>query len=570
LHRLLCYPFNSGEILSRRRRIRRELLEDGAARIEKRVAILGGSTTHDIKEILELFMMSHGIMPTFYESEYAQYLKDALFPNTMLENFKPDIIWIHTSLCNFADFEHFPKMWERLREVYACPVIQNNFEYTFYRLTGNREASHGKVYEITRANLEIAEYARTHENFFILDINWLSADYGIMEWSDPFYRHMYKLALALPAIPTLCHNAANIIKSIFGKNKKAFALDLDNTLWGGTVGDDGAEGIVIGQETSVGQAYSEFQSYIKAHKDIGVILNVISKNDEENALAGLNRPDSTLTPDDFILIKANWEPKSQNLADMAAELSLGADAFVFADDNPAEREIIRQSFPETAIPEMDKPEHYIYAIDRAGYFEVTALTLDDAKRHDRYKANAERGKRQASFTDYRDYLLSLEMTAEIMPFCPMYMSRIAQLTNKSNQFNLTTKRCTQTEIEQIAADSRYITLYGKLTDKFGDNGVVTVMFGRIDGVCLHIELWLMSCRVLGREMEDALLDELVQAAAKKGVNELRGYYYPTAKNNMVKDFYPRMGFETIGDGEFLLDITKYERRCYTINVNGTA
>ncbi|MDR0858707.1 MAG: HAD family hydrolase, partial [Oscillospiraceae bacterium] len=286
----LTYPFNAEQILAKRKRIRRELLDSSAAWLDKRVAILGGSTTHDLRDILELFLLSHGIRAKFYESEFAQYWQDAMFPNPELEAFKPDVIWVHTSLRNFAEYEHFAQMWERLAEVYNCPIIQNNFEYPFYRLMGNREASHGKIYEVTQMNLRFAEYARTHENFYICDINWLSADFGLREWSDPFYWHMYKYALALPAVPTLAHNVANIVKSLYGKNKKAFALDLDNTLWGGIVGDDGAENIAIGQETSQGQVFSEFQAYIKAHKDLGVILNVNSKNDIANALAGLNRP----------------------------------------------------------------------------------------------------------------------------------------------------------------------------------------------------------------------------------------------------------------------------------------
>jgi FkbH-like protein len=543
------------------------LLADGTARIEKRVAILGGSTTHDIRDCLELFLLNHGIAAAFYESEYAQYWQDAMFPHAGLEAFKPDVIWIHTSLRNFAAYEHFEQMWRRLATAYNVPLIQNNFEYPFYRLMGNKDATHGKVYEVAQMNLRFAEYARQHDNFYILDINWLSADYGLKAWSDPFYWYMYKYALCLNAIPYLAHNVANIIKSLFGKNKKALALDLDNTLWGGVVGDDGAEGIAVGQETPTGQVYSEFQAYIKAHKDLGVILNVNSKNDTANALAGLNRPDSTLTPEDFILIKANWDPKPHNLTEMAAELSLGADAFVFVDDNPAERELVKQSLPGVAIPEMDKPEHYICAIDRAGYFEVTAITDDDAKRNGQYKANAERSKQAANFIDYHDYLLSLEMTAEIKPFDPMYMSRIAQLTNKSNQFNLTTKRYTQPEIEAASADPGRIALYGKLVDKFGDNGVVTVTIGRMDGETLHIELWLMSCRVLKREMENALLDELVRVAKQRGITELRGYYYPTAKNAMVKDFYPQMGFETVAEGEYTLQTENYEQRCFTIHVN---
>jgi FkbH-like protein len=351
-------------------------------------------------------------------------------------------------------------------------------------------------------------------------------------------------------IPYLAHSVANIIKSLYGKNKKAFALDLDNTLWGGIVGDDGAENLQVGQETSIGQAYSEFQSYLKEHKQIGIILNIVSKNEPENAMAGLNRPDMTLTPDDFIMIKANWEPKSQNIADITHTLSLGADSFVFADDNPAEREIVRQHLPGTAVPDIgDRPEYYIRAIDRMGYFEVTSVSADDAERNRMYKQNAERSRAETSFSDYGDYLRSLEMKAVIRGFVPMYISRIAQLTNKSNQFNLTTRRYTQEDITAFAEDGNYITLYGKLTDKFGDNGVVSVVIAKQNGSCADITLWLMSCRVLKRNMEHAMLDELVRLSEERGISVLKGYYFPTAKNAMVKDFYKTMGFEKLSEDE---------------------
>jgi FkbH-like protein len=439
---------------------------------------------------------------------------------------------------------------------------------------GNAEASFvsGRVNFITRLNLKFAEYAQTHSGFYINDINWLSADYGLEAWSDPFYWHMYKYALALPAIPRLAQSMANILKSIYGKNKKAFALDLDHTLWGGVVGDDGAENLEMGQETSVGQTYSEFQAYIKAHKQLGVILNVVSKNETENALAGLNRPDSLLNPDDFVMIMANWEPKSENLQAIAHELALLPESFVFVDDNPAERAIINQVLPSVPTPEMTHPEHYVRVIDREGYFEVTSLTRDDFMRVNQYKANTARSKLQTQFTDYGEYLRSLEMTAEIKPFAPMYISRITQLTNKSNQFNLTTLRCTQEEIESYAADSRYITLYGRLVDKFGDNGVVSVVLGEADGYILHIRLWLMSCRVLKRDMEFAMMDELVRLAKERGVTELRGYYYPTAKNAMVRDFYDKMGFALMpGDDSrnkiYALNLDNYENKQNTIKTN---
>ncbi|RKJ54147.1 HAD-IIIC family phosphatase [bacterium 1XD42-1] len=580
-------------LLRKYKLLRREMLAENIQWLDKRIAILGGSTTTDIRKMLELFLLSYGIREEFYESEYGQYWQDAMFGTQELLEFHPDIIFIHTSNRNItqypiasddtqtvnalleAEYNKFSAMWDKLAADYKCPIIQNNFEYPFWRLLGNADASFvsGRVNFITRLNLKFAEYAQSHSNFYINDINWLSADYGLEAWSAPYYWHMYKYALALPAIPRLGESVANIIKSIYGKNKKAFALDLDNTLWGGIVGDDGVENLQIGQETSIGQVYSEFQQYLKAHEQIGVILNVVSKNETENALAGLKRPDSILKPEDFIAIKANWNPKSENLQEIAQELSLLPESFVFIDDNPAERAIINQEFPLVPTPEMGRPENYIKAIDRGGYFEVTSLTKDDISRGIMYKDNAARSKQQASFTNYEEYLRSLEMRAEIKPFIPIYFSRIAQLTNKSNQFNLTTLRCTQEEIQHFAENPNYITLYGKLQDKFGDNGVVSVVIGEIKGTELHIRLWLMSCRVLKRDMEFAMMRELVREASCQGMKTIYGYYYPTAKNKMVQSFYEKQGFtkqqeDKEGNVVWSLDIASgYQGKETAIHIN---
>ena len=591
----LEYPFDSAYLLKKRKSIKRALLADGTDRIAKRIAILGGSTTHDIRDMLELFLLNYGIAPEFYESEYAQYWNDVMFDGAELADFKPDVIFIHTSTRNITafpslrdsadavdeklseQFAHFEAMWQKAAETYKCPIIQNNFEPPFYRLLGNRDAwdIHGKCNFVLRLNQKFYEYAQNHENFYINDINYMASCYGLQKWADPFYWHMYKYAMCVDAIPDFAFNLANIIKSLYGKNKKAIVCDLDNTLWGGIVGDDGAENIEIGQETSIGQLYSEFHGYLKAHKDLGVLLTVDSKNDEENALAGLNRPDSVLRPDDFIVIKANWEPKDRNLAATANELNIGADAMVFIDDNPAEREIVRSSVPGAAVPELTAPERYINTLDRSGFFEVTAFSADDLSRNEMYKANAERVKQEASFADYGDYLRSLEMKAEIKPFAPLYMSRIAQLTNKSNQFNLTTLRCTQADIERVAADGNYITLYGKLADKFGDNGMVSVVFGHTDEAdksLFHIDLWLMSCRVLKRDMEFAMMDSLVAECKSRGIAKICGYYYPTAKNKMVKDFYALHNFAKVsedadGNAVWEREIENYENRNHVIAVN---
>ena len=560
--RELEYPFDSEWILKKAKSIKKTLLSDGTTRIKKKIAVLGGSTTHDVIKILELFLLHYGIEPSFYESEYGQYWQDAMFDNPELAEFAPDLIYIHTTNRNIAEYpavgdsrekteqllkdtyEHFHVMWEKLKETYGCVIIQNNFEFPYYRLLGNMDAvsPNGRVAFVNRLNALFAEYAAAGDSFYLQDIQYLSACYGLDKWGDSFYWHMYKYALCVPAIPTLSYNLANIIKSVYGKNKKAYVLDLDNTLWGGVVGDDGPENIEIGQETSMGQVYAEFQSYLKEQKQIGIMLNVSSKNEEENALAGLSRPDSVLKPDDFMIIKANWEPKSKSVAEIAAELNIGTDSLVFVDDNPAEREIIRQNLPGVAVPEMDKPEEYLKTLDRSGFFEVTGLSEDDTKRNEMYKANQERKKMQDNFADYGEYLKSLDMKAEIGAFVPLYMARIAQLTNKSNQFNLTTKRLSQADIEHMAEDSSYITLYGKLADKFGDNGVVSVVIGKIKEDALHIELWLMSCRVLKRDMEFAMMDRLAEECKKRGITRIYGYYYPTAKNKMVENFYGLQGF----------------------------
>lgn len=562
----LEYPFDPEWILKKKKALKRELLQNTQQTfLEKKIAILGGSTTRDIRDILELFLLNYGIRPCFYESEYNQYYADGMFPNPALEEFHPDILYIHTSNRNIeqypsleddrtlvtqklqAEYERFQALWEHLHAVYGCPVIQNNFEPPLYRLLGNRDASdhRGRWNYIQRLNQMFYEYADMHQDFYIHDICYEAADYGLERWSDPFYWNMYKYAMCVPAIPYTAFQLARIIKSIFGRNKKVLNLDLDNTLWGVVIGDDGPENIEIGQETSLGQTYAEFQDYLKQHKKLGVLLSVNSKNNEETALSGLERADSVLKREDFVVFRANWEPKSHNLYATAEELKLLPESFVFVDDNPAEREIVRQEVPGAAVPEITKVEEYIRVLDRSGFFEVTNFSEDDLKRNEMYLANEQRNRMQKNFSDYGDYLRSLEMKARIGAFDPAYFSRIAQLTNKSNQFNLTTHRYSQSEIEQIAADPQYLTLCGRLEDKFGDNGVVSIVIGRKEKDVLQIELWLMSCRVLKRDMEYAMMDTLVKQCRDCGIRQIYGYFYPTAKNAMVKDFYALQGFEKL-------------------------
>ncbi|MDE7230809.1 MAG: HAD-IIIC family phosphatase [Oscillospiraceae bacterium] len=588
----LTYPFDGDEIMQKKKKLLRVLKEHESGAVPLRIAMLGGSTTHDIIAVLELFLRDRGIVPAFYESEYAQYFNDAVFPNKELEEFKPEIVFIHTTSRNIEEkpkvgedgaavaeklereYKRYEKMWTSISEKYGCTVIQNNFELPPERLLGNREVgcAYGRIDFITRLNCKMYDYAQSHKNFYIHDINYLSAAYGLDRWHELRHWHLYKYAMSVSAIPDFAYSLSSIICSVMGRNKKVLALDLDNTLWGGVIGDDGQAGIEIGSETSEGQSFKRLQEFIKAHKELGVLLTVCSKNDHENAISGLEHPDGALKPDDFACIKANWDEKWRNLNESAQELNLLPESFVFVDDNPVERDIVRAQSPEINVLDFETPEECIRAIDRCGYFEVTSLSADDAARGEMYKANAQRAEAEKKFESYDDFLLSLEMKAEIRDFDEVHLPRITQLTNKSNQFNVTTKRYTQSEMEAVAADNEHIRLCGRLEDKFGDNGIVSVVIGRKEAEKLHIELWLMSCRVLKRDMEYAMLDTLVGECRKQGIGEIVGYYYPTKKNAMVKELFGDFGFEKVsedadGNTVWRLKVEGYANKNKAINVN---
>ena len=561
------YPFDPDFLLQKKRRLKKELLQKPGL-ITKKVAIMSGSTIGEIKNMLELFLLSNGIQPEFYEGGYSLFYENLVFDDGSLATFKPDIIYIHTSQRNIKDWPapadsaetaqqkldgEFARFEQAAKAAlgFGCPVILNNFDLPLYRVLGNSDATFagGHVRFVRRLNEKLAALADATPNLYINDLAYLQASHGMEKFSDPTAWYAYKYAVSLPCIPYLAQSVANIIKSLLGKNKKALALDLDNTLWGGIIGDDGAEGIVMGNETPAGMAYAEFQSYLKQLGDLGILLNVCSKNEKDIAKTGFERSDTVLKYDDFLCFKANWEPKHLNIAAMAQEINILPESFVFVDDNPAEREIVRRELPMVTVPELSAPEQYIEALDRSGYFEITTLSADDRKRAEMYKQNAQRASLQQSFGNYEDYLKSLEMKCEIAPFDEPHAERITQLVNKTNQFNLTTRRYTAAEIEALIDDPNHITLYGRLMDKFGDNGLVTALIGTIENKVLNMDLWIMSCRTFKRRLEHAMFDALVAAAQEKGVEKIVGHYYPTAKNLLVKDFYATIGFVKTAEDE---------------------
>lgn len=576
------YPISEKELLRKKTAIKRQLLQSETKWIEKKIAILGGSTIDEIVDQLELFLLNYGIKPVFYKSDYGKYYEDAVFGNPKLDSFSPDIIYVYTNWRNIQKFpsprdskeeieefflyecNRFKSIWEALRKRFHCTIIQNNFERPNCRLLGNRDIWDIKGHSnfIFQLNDFLYKYAENIEDFYINDIDYISASVGLEKWNNSLYWHMYKYACGLDSIPYVAASVSSIIKSLYGKNKKLLAVDLDNTIWGGVVGEDGADGLELGKETPKGEVFSEIQSYIKSLKEIGVVLAVNSKNDFKNAIDGLHHPDSVLSEDDFVAIEANWNQKDENLVKIADDTSLGTDSFVFMDDNPAERDIVSKNIFGIAVPELNQPEDFIRLIDHSGYFETTILSKEDQKKTDQYKARTMAKESKALYSNYDDYLSSLEMKADIQDFEDVYIQRIAQLTNKSNQFNLTTFRYTEDDIRTMKKNDRFVCLYGKLYDKFGDNGVVAVSIGEIIEKEIHIRLWLMSCRVLKRGLEDAMMNVFVERAKAIGCKKIIGYYFPTAKNSMVKEFYPAYGFSLIesnnnGETVWRLEVDDY-------------
>ena len=560
----LEYPLDVATILRKKKAIKKKLLErnDFTA---KKIAVLGGSTTQEVVNILDLFLLKNGIRAEFYQSEYNRFYEDALFGNDSLNDFQPDLIYLHTSNVNLLELtglnesgintddlvqkeiDRFKSIWQALGR-YGGVIIQNNFELPMHRSLGNLDCydSHGKTYFINQLNLEFAKHARQANNLYINDINYLSSWLGLQNWFDNKLWCMAKYALSFEAIPLLAQNLTHIINAIFGKSKKCLVLDLDNTCWGGVIGDDGLQGIAIGTDTALGEAHHNFQHYVRELQQRGVILAACSKNEEEAALLGFSHADSVLSAKDFTAFKANWEPKHSNISDIADEINIATDSLVFVDDNPVERELVASQIPQVTVPDVgDDITRYIEFLDRSGYFEPVTLSADDRQRHNFYEDNKKRAQAQEKFADYSAFLVSLQMHAEIKHFTTEYLGRITQLINKTNQFNLTTRRYTQAEIETIASDAKQIKLYGRLTDKYGDNGLIAVIIAEIKARQCHINLWLMSCRVLKRDMELAMLDCLVRQCVAAGALELYGYYYKTPKNNMVAKLYQQLGFSLL-------------------------
>lgn len=557
----LRYPFDGSLILRHAKRLKREALQrTGLAPL--RLAMLGGWTTQETASLLELFLLSQGLRPEIYQSEYGQFFEEAVLHTGRLEAFRPQIVYLHTATHNLhafpsvsaskdeferciqSELNRFEEIWQTLHAKLKCTVVQNNFELPLDPL-GNlgAVAYGGRRHFVNRLNLELAERARQNKYLLIHDVNALASQLGAERWFDAQRWFAYKIRVTPDANAALAHSLSMLVGAALGRTKKCLVLDLDNTLWGGVIGDDGVAKIRLGRETAEAEAYTAFQEFCHDLHKRGVLLAVCSKNEASIAKQGLSHPDSVLTLDKFSAFRANWEPKPSNIASIAEELNIGLDSLVFVDDNPAEREIVRAQLPMVAVPEVGADvSRYAQILAAAGYFETVGLSAEDLVRSQLYGTDAARAEVQAKYANYDEYLADLQMKAEIAEFHPTYLDRITQLINKTNQFNLTTRRYTPAQIDAALADASVIPLYGRLADRFGDNGLISVVIGRRQGQRVNIDLWLMSCRVLKRDMEFAMLDALVQRARAAGANRLCGTYLRSEKNAMVADHYEKLGF----------------------------
>jgi FkbH-like protein len=427
-----------------------------------------------------------------------------------------------------------------------------------HRLPGSR------AHFVTRLNHAIRAMAE-EDGVDILSVDDRAARDGITKWHDTALWHRSKQEVAPTASPLYGDLVGRWLAAKQGRSFKCLVLDLDNTVWGGVIGDDGLEGIALGQGSPLGEAYVAFQEYARELSRRGIILAVCSKNDEANAVEPFEKhPDMVLKRGDIACFVANWSNKADNIRSIAQELNIGIDSLVFIDDNPFERNLVRQELPMVAVPEVsDDPTGYPVALSDAGYFEGLSVTDEDRERTSQYQGNKAREALKAAVTDLPSYLRGLEMELIWRRFDKIGLQRIVQLINKSNQFNLTTRRYTEEDVIAVMADPDAFGLQLRLTDRFGDNGIIAIIIGRLQAdKDLYIDTWLMSCRVLGRQVEPTTLNLIAQEAAKLGAKRLIGEYIPTKKNAMVKDHYAKLGFTVMetdpsGGNRNILDLARF-------------
>jgi FkbH-like protein len=540
----------------------------GPAPVERatRVALLGFCTTSYYAKVLRGIGTAAGFPITTFESEYNTVEQTLLDELSTLYDFKPQAIIFVTAVQTLRDRLLAVELAQRseaaeseaaalvsqIKRAARLPgvtVIVHELVIPYERAWGNFssriEGSLGNV--VTQINARLRALAKVLPNVFTLNCDHIAAWLGKKLWFDERLWFYSKSFCHPEALPLVAGQALDIIRAVQGKVLKCVALDLDNTLWGGVIGDDGLQGIRLG-DLGDGEAYVRFQRWLKELAARGILLAVCSKNDEARARAPFqNHADMVLREADLACFIANWDNKADNLRQLAKRLNIGLDAVVFLDDAPFERNLVRQLVPEVCVPEMpDDPAEFVPYLESLNLFEATQVSAEDRQRTEFYKANALREEEQSKFADVNDYLVSLKMTAAFERFDDDHLPRISQLVERTNQFNLTTIRHSAAELKTLAQDAGYFPFFVTLEDRFGDNGLISVVIGKRAGQKLEIVTWLMSCRVISRRLEEFVLARLIEVAQNAGLQSLFGKYEPTPKNEIVAGHYERLGFKPTG------------------------
>jgi FkbH-like protein len=533
-----------------------------------RLGLIGNGTLDLIVPVLIATAARHGIALECVKGGYDQFLQDSLLPESEINRARPDAVLLALDYRGLSIQATPGDQTSAERTVNAAASLLDTLRSAIHQnceavcilqtlapppesLFGSLDrALPGTARSLTDAlNQRIAGMV-LQSNDILLDVAGIAETVGLAEWHSPALWNLAKLPFADAYVPFYADHVARIIAALRGKSRRCLVLDLDNTVWGGVIGDDGLEGIKLAQGDATGEAHLSVQQLALALRERGVVLAVSSKNTDSVARQPFREhPDMLLKEQHIAVFQANWEDKATNIRAIAKELALGLESLVFLDDNPVERGLIRRELPEVAVPELENdPASFARTLAAAGYFESIRFSDEDRTRADMYQGNASRLALQQQIGDIDAYLRSLEMRIIFNPFDRTTRVRVAQLINKSNQFNLTTRRYTEAEVAAAEADPDALTLHARLIDKFGDNGIISIVIcRRMEPAVWTIDTWLMSCRVLGRGVEKMVLREILFRARARGIRSLIGIYLPTEKNGMVREHYGKLGFTLVSE-----------------------
>lgn len=564
--------------------LKRNLKQDASSLPELKVSLVGDTATQFLATAIKGEGFERGYNINLFEAEYNQVERQVLDPTSDLyaHDAKYTIVFQSThkllekySLLQASEWGNLAD--DRLAFIRTlCELVPGKIIYYNYPEIGDgvfgsyeNKVATSFIYQLRKLNYELMNLAQEYPNLFICDLSELQAKYGRDYFFDSSVYVSTEMILSIDALPLVASRILDIICSIQGQFKKCLILDLDNTVWGGVVGDDGWENIQVGHGLGIGKAFTEFQQWVKKLKNRGIIICVCSKNDEDKAKEPFEKnPEMVLKLDDIAVFVANWDNKADNIRSIQQILNIGFDSMVFLDDNPFERNMVRENVPGVTVPELpEDPGDYVEFLYSQNLFETASYSSADKDRTKQYQVEAKRVTAAKAFTNEADFLKSLEMVSDVTGFTSFNTPRVAQLSQRSNQFNLRTVRYTEDQITAIENDSKQKGFAFTLDDKFGDNGLIAVVIlQEQDKETLFIDTWFMSCRVLKRGMENFTLNTIVAWAKENGYKKLIGEYLPTPKNGMVAEHYAGLGFEKIEGTDsalYELIIEKYQyRECY--------